>query len=56
MCSFWLLAKAADRCTKDHDGHVHSFTGVPIRSLGGDLENIRIWLALNDDLGTQYLS
>ena len=41
---------------EDHDGHVYSFASVPIGSLGEDLENIIIELALNDELGTWYLS
>ena len=40
MCSYWLLANAADRHVEDHDGHVCSFARVPIGSLGEDLENI----------------
>ena len=54
--SYWLLANAADRHAEDCDGHVYSFTSMPIGSLGEDLENIIIWLALNDELGTWYLS
>ena len=56
VCPYWLRANAAGMSAKDHDGHACSFTGVPNRSLGEDLENIIYWLALNDDLGTWYLS
>ena len=41
---------------EDCDGHAYSFSSVPIVSMGEDLENIIIHLALNDDLGTWYLS
>ena len=59
MCSYWLLANTADRHVEDHDVHAYSFTIMPIGSLGEDIENIIIiiiWLALNDELGTCYLS
>ena len=55
MCSYWLLANAADRHMENCDSHAHSFAGVSIGSSGEDLEKI-IWLALNDELGTWYLS
>ena len=56
VCSYWLLANAADRSAEDCDGHAQSFASVSIGSLGKDLENIIIQLALNDELGTWYLS
>ena len=56
MCPYWLLKATADRCMEDCDGHACSFTSVLIEILEEDLENIIIWLALNDELGTQYLS
>ena len=56
MCSYWLLANAVDRHAEDCDSHAYSFTSVPIGSSGENLENIIMWLALNDELGTQYLS
>ena len=46
---YWLRANAADRSTEGCDSHACSFTGVPNRSLGEDLENILYWLAPNDD-------
>ena len=33
------------------NGHVHSFTRVPIRSLGEDLETKTMRLVLNDEFG-----
>ena len=38
------------RHASDHDGHVHSFPKVPIRSLGEDLENLKMQLVLNDEI------
>ena len=49
--SVCLRAIAADRSVEDGDSHACSFTGVPNRSLGEDLENIIYWLAPNDDFG-----
>ena len=56
MYSYWLLANATDRHAEDCDGHAYSFARVPVGSSGEDLENLIIRLALNDELGTQYLS
>ena len=45
MCSYCLIADTADRHVEDHDGHVYSFTVVPIGSSGEDQENIEITIS-----------
>ena len=52
-----LLLAIADMHVEDCDSHAYSFARVLIGSLGEELEHIIIiWLALNDELGTWYLS
>ena len=42
MCFYWLSDNMVDRWVKDHEGHLHSLTSVPVGSSGEDLENINM--------------